>query len=272
MRERRSWPSSYVVAVLVKQSPVAVLALLVLLFREGHAWADEIPVCSMSRDEFVALAFPDTAANKMHDGKLMKRGRAPGLVVLAPADRPGTSAEIESAFAAIESDSSVLPVRSSFLSYSSFSDLANKVEDLGNDNVFIIIAEYPSDSSEAQQFRHALEYIVRWPREVEALIQQSSNPQGFTTRSRTDIETAEVKGTAVVASAQNAQIGLMVYVAYYYSISPSASSSDSFPRIFFEKTDTGPRLTDRSRRYFRVFADERVKNSATKDSFVECSG
>jgi hypothetical protein len=89
-----------------------------------------------------------------------------------------------------------------------------------------------------------------------------------------DLLTAEVKATAVVISSQSqdAEVGMMIYLAYYAAVSPNASSTETFLSRFFERTpDTGAELTAFGRQYFGVFGDERVKNGATKDSFVECS-
>jgi hypothetical protein len=174
---------------LTTRSSAAVLAFLILPFGANFARANEVPVCSMPRDEFVELAFPDSATNKLHSGKLLKRVASPGLVVLVPSDRADASAEIESALALIADDNAILPARSSLLTYSNSLQLLNKIEELGNDNIFVVIAEHPSDSDESRQFRRALEYIVRWPREVEALMEQAKHPGGFTSRSRTDIKT-----------------------------------------------------------------------------------
>jgi hypothetical protein len=228
----------------------------------------------MSRDEFVGAAFPDTDLTKLYRGMLLKRARPPGLVVLVPAEKSTTAAQIDVAFARVAKDDLVRPVRSSLVTYHNFSEMVETVEQLGNDNIFVLVAEEPADPSELQQFRLALSHIVLRQKDVDALVDTSKRTGSFTTRSRVDLVTAEVKATAVVVSArsEDAQIGLMVYLAYYAAVSLNASSNETFLSRFFERTpDTGVELTAFGRLYFGVFGDDRVRNGATKDFFVECS-
>lgn len=257
-----------------KRSLAAALALVVFASCKDFAWADEVPVCAMSRDEFVEAAFPDTDLTRLYRGMLLKRARPPGLVVLAPAGKLSTATHIDAAFARVANDGLVQPARSSLVTYRSFSEVMEAVTQLGNDNIFILIAEEPTDSSELEQLRSALNYIVRQPKDVDALVDRSTRAGGFTTRGRVDLVTAEVKATAVVISSrsQDAEIGSMIYLAYYAAVSLNASSTETFLSRFFERTpETGAELTVFGRQYFDVFGDERVKNGATKDLFVECS-
>lgn len=262
--------------VLIKRSSATVvLMLLALLFRAGHAWAEGVPVCSMTRHEFVEAALPDSNLTKLYGGRLVKYGQPPGLVVLAAQERSSTSKEVESAFAKITSDDLALPSRMSFLTYSNFSEVVKLVRQFGDQNIFVFVAKEPTDSSDLKQFRLALGQIMRSSRDVDALVEQSKRTGGFTSRSQLDFGTAEVISTAVVVDSRSAdaEIGMVVYLAYYANIAMNASSTESYLRRFFTRTpDTDAELTDFGRRFFRVFSDHRVKNGATKDSFVECSG
>lgn len=228
----------------------------------------------MTRDEFVEAALPDSNLTKLYGGRLVKYAQPPGLVVLAPQKRSSASKEIESAFARITSDDLYLPSRMSFLTFSNFSEVVKLVQQFGEHNIIVFVAEGPTDSSEMQQFRLALSQIMRIPRDVDALVEQSKRTGGFASRSQLDFGTAEIISTAVVVNSrsENAEIGLIVYLAYYSSIATNASSTESYIRRFFSRISaTDAELTDFGRRFFRTFSDNRVKNGATQDSFVECS-
>jgi hypothetical protein len=262
--------------VLIRRSfAVCLLALLAMLSHADQARADEVPVCSMSREEFVEAALPNSNLTNFYGGRLVKYAQPPGLVVLAQQERSSTSKEVESAFAEITRDDVALPSRMSFLTYSNFAEVAKLVQQFGDHHIFIFIAEKPTDPSELEQFRLALGQIMRSSRDVDALAEQSKRTGWFTSRSQVDFGTAEIISTAAVVSSrsEDTEIGMIVHLAYYAAIAASASSTESYLRRFFTRTsDTDAELTDFGRRFFRVFSDNRVKNGATKDSFVECSG
>jgi len=255
-------------------SIAVVVTLLASLICANDASAETMPVCTMSRDDFVEAALPDSSLTKMYGGRLVKYAQPPGLIVLAPQNRSSASKAVESAFARIASDDLALPSHMSFLTYSTFSDVLNVVQRSGDHNIFVFVAEEPTDSSERTQFILALSQIIWLSRDVDALMEQSKRTGGFTSRSQLDFGTAEVISTAIVMNSrsEDAEIGLIVYLAYYASIATNASSTESYIRRFFSRISaTDAELTDFGQRFYRIFSDDRVKNGATQDSFVECS-
>lgn len=227
----------------------------------------------MEHDDFVNAAFPDNLTTKLHGGKLLKYAQPPGLVVLIPAQRIALKAEVEIVFDRINADGFVAPLRSLIGIYESYSDLSKFIEKQGEDNIFIIVDEMPDDSLQLMPLKQALGRILRWPESVERLLARARASRGFVSRNRT-AATGEIITTATIIHPRysDPEIGLMIYIAYYFELSPSASSAGQqfFTRFFQGVPRQSVELTDFARRYFRVFADARVRFGVTKETFVAC--
>lgn len=260
----------------LKQLSLAVMCALLGAFWTGtQSLAEEVPVCGISRDEFVEVALPEGDITKTFNGKLLKYARPPGLAVLVPQGRPAIGKQAETIFDAIKRDNLVKPFRSSFVMYRSFEEAQRFIEQLGNENIFVLVAEEPNKPLEAEKFRSALRSILFWPERVESLIARSKLSRGFVSSNRMELGTGEVISTAILINPKydDAQIGRMAYIAYYFGISPSTSSMGQsyFSRFFDESADKGVTLNVFARQFFRVFGDDRVKFGMTKESFVGCS-
>lgn len=250
-----------------------LLALVVSLTTTVSSLASEVPVCSMPRDEFVAAAFPDNAVTKLHGGKLLKYAGQPSLVVIAPKVRSMLGEDIERAFDQISGDGLVKPFRSSIETYETFEDALKIVQKFGDGNIFVLVAAKPNEPSEATNFRSALLQMLHRQAEVEPLIARSEVGKGFVSRNYMNVSTGEVISTAVIINPKydDAQIGMMTYIAYYMSLSPSASSVEGYFANFFSKpSQTSAVLNEFARHFFQVFADDRVKFGMTEQSFIEC--
>lgn len=256
-------------------SAAALLALLVLLRTATPVLAEEVPVCSMPRDEFVEAAFPDSVVTKLHGGKLLKYASQPGLIVMAPKSRSTLGEDIDLAFDRISKDGLVKPFHGSFMMYETFADAQKVIQQFGRDNIFVLVAAEPNEPSESTSFRSTLQLILHRPEQVEVLITQSEGSGGFASRNRVDVSTGEVISTVVLISPkyEDSQVGLMTYIAYYTSLSPNASSVGQgyLTRFFSRSSEVDATLTNFARQFFRLFADDRVKFGMTERSFVECT-
>jgi hypothetical protein len=237
--------------------------------------AEDIPVCSMARDDFVSAAFPDSSTTRLHRGKLLKYAKPPGLVVLVPAQRTALKNEIEAISGRIAADGLVAPFHSSISVYETFADVRQFIGQHGENSIFVLVGEVPDDSSQVAVLKSALGPILRWPNVIEELIEQSQASRGFSSRNRVEFLTGEVVSTATIVQSRysDREIGLMVYIAYYLALSPSASSSGQqfFSRVLEGVPRQNVELTEFARQYFRVFGDERVKFGMTKETFLACS-
>ena len=273
--DRHQGGGSLYVGLLRCVSAAASLILLVALWPINQTRADEVPVCSMPRDEFVETAFPDNDVTKIHNGKLLKYANPPGLVVIAPEEQLALKEQVESIFDKIISDNLVRPFRSSFVTYRSFAEAQEAIDHLGADNIFVLVAAEPAGSSESKAFRSVLQRILQWPERVENLIARSRVSHGFSSSNRIEVTTGEVISTAVIINPkyEDAQIVSMTYIAYYFGLSPSASSLGQpyFAKFFDGSPEKGISLTNFARHFFNVFADDRAKFGMTRDSFVACN-
>lgn len=246
---------------------------LTLIGTAGEGQASDVPVCLMARDDFVKAAFPDGAVTKLHAGKLLKYAQPPGLVVLLPARRPALKNEIEAVSGRIAADGLVTPFRSSIGVYESFAGAAEFIEQQDRSSIFVIVGEVPNDSSQVM-LRSAIKGILG-SRGSDDLIERSKASRGYSSRNRVELLTGEVIATATIVQQRypDIQIGLMVYIAYYSALSPTASSTgQQFLSLFFEGVPRqSVELTEFARQYFRIFGDERVTFGMTEQAFVSCS-
>jgi hypothetical protein len=261
---------------LLGRAAIAVMTgFLMFLGTGAQSLAAQVPVCSMSREEFVGAAFPDNDTTRLQGGKLLKYATPPGLVVLAPENRLALGKQVGSVFKQIAEDDVIKTFHPSFVAYSSFAEAEQAIGQLGNDNIFVVIAAEPEEPAEASRFRSMLQRILHWSERVEKLIARSKASSGFSSSNRIELTTGEVISAAVIINPKydDIQIGLMIYLAYYFELAPGASSEGQsyFTRFFGGVPHKSITLTDFARKFFRVFADDHVKFGMTKDSFVECS-
>ena len=264
-----------VARLLLKGFTVPLCLCLMLLGTMRQGQAEDIPVCSMARDDFVSAAFPDNSMTKLHRGKLLKYAKPPGLVVLIPAQRTALKNAIEAASGRIAADGLVTPFHSSISVYETFAEVGQFIGQQGENSIFVLVGEVPDDSSQVVLLKSALVPILRWQENVDELIERSKASRGFSSRNRIELLTGEVISTATIVHPRypDSEIALMVYIAYYSALSPSASSTG---QQFFSRFSEGvPRqsaeLTEFARQYFRAFGDDRVKFGMTKETFVTCS-
>ena len=264
-----------VARLLLQVLSASLCSCLILVGTVSQSHAEDIPVCSMARDDFVNAAFPDNSMTKLHRGKLLKYAHPPGLVVLIPAQRTALKDEVEAVSGRLAADGLVASFHSSIGVYGTFAEVAKFIEQQGEKSIFVIVGEVPDDSSQVMHLRSALKRILGWPSNVEELIERSKTSRGFSSRNRVEFLTGEVISTATVVHPRypDSEIGLMVYIAYYSALSPSASSTGQqfFSRFFEGVPRQSVELTEFARQYFRAFGDERVKFGMTKETFVACS-
>lgn len=181
-------------------------------------------------------------------------------------------------FARIAKDGLKTPLDSSFDTYESFDQAEAIVNKLGDRGIVVIVADPLDPSLKPGELRSVLETVLGSRTKAEKLASESERNPGYLANNTINILTGEVISTASVIGPNydDTRIGLAIYVAYYFALSPSATSLGDFYSRFFEGSldgslETGITLTQFGRDYFRAFSDERVVFGMTPNDFVKCS-
>jgi hypothetical protein len=237
----------------------------------------EFQVCSPPLDEFIKFTFPKNNLGDWSGERLLKYAQPPELIILAPAKKSGLKDTVTEVFARIAKDNLRTPLDSSFDTYESFEQAEAIVGELGNHGIVVIVADPLDGSLKPGQLRSVLEKVLGSRAKAEKLASQSESNPGYLANNTINILTGEVVSTASVISPSydDTRIGLAIYVAYYFALSPGATSLEDFYSRFFEGSfdgslETGITLTQFGRDYFRTFSDDRVAFGMTPSDFVEC--
>jgi hypothetical protein len=254
-----------------------VLGLLFCIWTSTSGLGAEFQVCSPPLDEFIEFAFPTNNLGDWSGQRLLKYAHRPKLIVLAPAKKVGLKDTVTEVFARIEKDGLKTPLDSSFDTYESFEQAEAMVGELGNHGIVVIVADPLDLSLKPGELRSVLEKVLGSRTKAEKLASRSESNPGYLTNNTINILTGEVISTASVVSPNydDTRIGLAIYVAYYFALSPSATSLGDFYLRFFEGSfegslETGITLTQFGRDYFRTFSDDRVVFGMTPNDFVKC--
>ena len=250
-----------------------VLGLLFCLWTSTTVLGAEFQVCSPPLDEFIAFTFPKNNLGDWSGQRLLKYAHPPKLIVLAPAKKSGLKDTVTEVFARIAKDGLKTPLDSSFDTYESFEQAEAMVDELGNRGIVVIVADLLDPSLKPGELRSVLERVLGSRTKAEKLASKSESNPGYLANNTINILTGEVISTASVISPDydDTRIGLAIYIAYYFALSPSATSLGDFYSRFFEGSlETGITLTQFGREYFRTFSDERVVFGMTPNDFVKC--
>jgi hypothetical protein len=255
-----------------------VLGAFVCLWTSAIGLAAEFQVCSPPLEEFTEFTFPKNNLGDWSGQRLLKYAHPPKLIVLAPAKKSGLKDTVTKVFARIAKDGLEAPLDSSFDTYESFEQAEAIVDELGNRGIVVIVADPLDPSLKPGELRSVLERVLGSRTKAEKLASQSESSPGYLANNTINILTGEVISTASVISPNydDTRIGLAIYVAYYFALSPSATSlGKAFFSRFFEGSfdgslETGMALTQFGREYFRTFSDERVVFGMTPNDFVKC--
>ncbi|HKP23303.1 MAG TPA: hypothetical protein VJV39_05525 [Dongiaceae bacterium] len=253
------------------------LGLVVCMWTSVVSLGAEFQVCSPPLDEFIEFTFPKNNLGDWSGQRLLKYAHPPKLIVLAPAKKLGLKDTVTDVFARIAKDSLRTPLDSSFDTYESFEQAGAKIDHLGGHGIFVIIADPLDPSLKPGELRSVLEKVLGSRAKAEKLASDSESNPGYLANNTINILTGEVISTASVVSPNydDTRIGLAIYAAYYFALSPGATSlGDFYSRVFegsFDGTlETGITLTEFGREYFRTFSDRRVVFGMTPKDFVEC--
>lgn len=263
---------------LMEPAAKIVLALLFCIWNSTSGVGAEFQVCSPPLDEFIDVAFPKNPLDDLSGRRLLKYGHPPELIVFAPAKKFGLKDTVTEVFARIAKDGLKTPLDSSFDTYESFEQAETKIDRLGGHGIAVIVADPLDHSLEPGELRSVLEKILGSRARAENLVSRSESNPGFVANNSINILTGEVISTAAVISPDfdDARIGLAIYVAYYFALSPTATSlGKAFFSRFFEGSfegslETGITLSRFGREYFRTFSDDRVVFGMTPNDFVKC--
>jgi hypothetical protein len=254
-----------------------VLGLLFCLWTSAIGLAAEFQVCSPPLDEFIEFTFPKNNLGDWSGQRLLKYAHPPKLIVLAPAKKFGLKDTVTEVFARIAKDGLKTPLDSSFNTYESFEQAEAMVGELGNRGIVVIVADPLDPSLKPGELRSVLEKVLGSRTKAEKLASQSQSNPGYLANNTINILTGEVISTAAVINPHydDTRIGLAIYVAYYFALSPGATSLGDFFSRFFEGSfegslETGTTLTKFGREYFRTFSDERVVFGMTPNDFGNC--
>ena len=243
-----------------------------------HDWPGaEFQVCSPPLDEFIEFTFPKNNLGDWSGQRLLKYAHPPKLIVLAPAKKSGLKDTVTEVFARIAKDGLRTPLDSSFDTYESFEQAEAMVGELGNHGIVVIVADPLDPSLKPGELRSVLKKILGSRTKADDLAANSESNPGYLANNTINILTGEVISTASVVSPNydDTRIGLAIYVAYYFALSPGATSLEDFYSRFFEGSfdgslETGIALTQFGREYFRTFSDDRVVFGMTPNDFVKC--
>ncbi len=151
------------------------------------------------------------------------------------------------------------------------------VDELGNHGIVVIVADPLDPSLKPGELRSVLEKVLGSRTKADDLAANSESNPGYLANNTINILTGEVISTASVVSPNydDTRIGLAIYVAYYFALSPGATSLEDFYSRFFEGSfdgslETGITLTQFGRDYFRTFSDDRVVFGMKPNDFVKC--
>lgn len=254
-----------------------LLGLVVCAWTSTIGFGAEFQVCSPPLDEFIEFTFPKE--NLGWSGqRLLKYAHPPKLIVLAPAKRLGLKDTVTDVFARIAKDGLKTPLDSSFDTYESIEQAEAMVDEFGDRGIVVIVADPLDPSLKPGELRSVLGKVLGSRAKAEKLASQSESNPGYLANNTINILTGEVISTAAVVDPNynDTRIGLAIYVAYYFALSPSATSlGKAFFSRFFEGSfegslETGITLTQFGREYFRTFSDDRIVFGMTPNDFVKC--
>lgn len=261
----------------MRQAGRLALGLIACMAGSAVALGAQFPVCSPPLDEFIKFTFPKNNLGDWSGERLLKYARPPKLTVLAPAKKFGLKDTVTDVFARIAKDDLRTPLDSAFDTYESFEQAETIVSEIGNRGIVVIIADPLDRSLKPGELRSVLEKVLGSRTKAEDLASQSQGNPGYLANNTINILTGEVISTASVVSPNydDTRIGLAIYVAYYFALSPGATSLGNFYSRFFEGSfdgslETGVTLTRFGRDYFRTFSDERVVFGMAPNDFIEC--
>jgi len=267
----------------MRRAPALHLMVKIVLGLVFCAWTStvglgaEIQVCSPSLDEFIEFTFPKNNLGDWSGQRLLKYAHPPKLIVLAPAKKLGLEDTVTDIFARIAKDGLKTPLDSSFDTYESFEQAEAMVGELGHHGIVVIVANPLDPSLKPGELRSVLEKVLGSRTKAEKLASKSESNPGYIANNTINVLTGEVISTAAVIDPDydDTRIGLAIYVAYYFALSPGATSLGDFFSRFFEGSfegslESGTTLTRFGREYFQTFSDDRVVFGMTPDDFVKC--